>query len=241
MIGSKLRKVGRGNLVNQMELPLHEAKQKQWNPYENHGGTSIGILGKDYVLIASDTRLAANYSIDSRDQSRIFKMTSRAIICATGFSGDVDSFISRLRFIISHYENEHFKEMSTRALAEVVQNVLYSKRFFPFYISVFVAGVDSEGKGQLFSYDPIGTIELVDYDAHGTGLPLAAPILDSAFGRIHRNTVEREYPSIDFAKSVARDAMCSVTERDVYTGDKVEIAVISAEGLKIESYSLPSH
>jgi len=219
----------------------HESKEKQWNPYENHGGTSIGIAGEDYVMLGSDTRLAAGYSIDCRKKSRIFKMSEKTVILATGFDADIDAFITRMRFVIASYEHSHFHEMGVESLAQCVANTLYSKRFFPYYIKVMVGGINVQGKGKLYGYDPVGTIEDVRYEAGGTGESLAIPVLDAVFGTMHRNTVDPPKIPIEEARNIVRDTFSSVTERDIMTGDFLEIAVLTNEGLKIEQYELPRH
>lgn len=224
-----------------MEPAYRENKEKQWNPYEMHGGTAIGIVGEDFAMIGSDTRLSVDYSIDCRKKSRIFQMNKNAMICATGFDGDVDAFISRMRNILTYYEQQHFHEMSVESIARCVANTLYSKRFFPYYINVLVAGVTKDGVGKLYGYDPVGTIEDLKCDTNGSGSALAAPILDSVFGHVHHNTRPFPYPTQDYAKTVIKDAIGSVAERDIYTGDCLQIATISADGFKIEEFSLPEH
>ena len=46
----------------------------KFDPYIDNGGTIVGLAGKDYVIIASDTRLSNQYMIQSRNISRIFKV-----------------------------------------------------------------------------------------------------------------------------------------------------------------------
>lgn len=48
--------------------------QPEFNPYRDNGGTVVGIAGKNFCLIASDTRLSDKYSIHSRNISRIFQV-----------------------------------------------------------------------------------------------------------------------------------------------------------------------
>ncbi|EAX99321.1 Family T1, proteasome beta subunit, threonine peptidase [Trichomonas vaginalis G3] len=224
-----------------MEGEFRENKKGQWSPYEMHGGTAIGICGDDYVVIGADTRLSVDYSIDSRHKARIFKMNSNCMISATGFDGDIDAFITRMRSILLNYENQHFHEMSVESVARCVSNTLYSKRFFPYYINILVGGINSEGKGKLYGYDPVGTIEDLHYDSNGSGSSLAAPLLDSAFGTIHHNT--RPFPAVSLqdAKNIVRDAICSVTERDIYTGDALQLCVFTKDGFAQEEFPLPRH
>jgi 20S proteasome subunit beta 6 len=215
---------------------------KRWSPYEMHGGTALGIVGQDFVAVASDTRLAAaDYTIDCRRKSRIFQLTTKALIVSTGFQGDVEALVARLRAAVWNYQQEHFKELSTESLASYVSNVLYSKRLFPYYTYVMVAGIGQNGRPLLYGYDPVGCIEQLNYDANGTGASLAMPILDLAFGSMHRNTEPFPYPDVDRARDILRDTMCSAAERDIYTGDTLEVAIFTAEGLKIEEYPLPAH
>jgi hypothetical protein len=44
-----------------------------FEPYADNGGTVVGIAGRDYCMIAADTRLADGYGISSRNISRIYK------------------------------------------------------------------------------------------------------------------------------------------------------------------------
>ena len=46
----------------------------EFNPYSDNGGTIVGIAGFDFVLIAADTRLSENYSILSRNVTRVFEV-----------------------------------------------------------------------------------------------------------------------------------------------------------------------
>ena len=57
------------------------------------------------------------------------------------------------------YLHVHSKPISTTAISQLLSNTLYYKRFFPYYVSNIVAGLDNEGKGTLYSYDPIGHCE----------------------------------------------------------------------------------
>jgi 20S proteasome subunit beta 6 len=77
------------------------------------------------------------------------------------------------------YQHEHLKEMSTAAVAQMVSVLLYNRRFFPYYVSNVVAGLDPSGKGVIYSYDPVGHCEKETYHAGGSSGALLQPLLDS--------------------------------------------------------------
>lgn len=77
------------------------------------------------------------------------------------------------------YEHEHQKEMTTPAIAQMLSTMLYYKRFFPYYISNILGGLDETGKGCVYSYDPIGHCEKATYRAGGSSGALLQPLLDN--------------------------------------------------------------
>jgi 20S proteasome subunit beta 6 len=49
-------------------------RRGRFSPYVNNGGTTLGVAGDDYAIIAGDTRMSNGYSICSRDVPKIFSL-----------------------------------------------------------------------------------------------------------------------------------------------------------------------
>lgn len=81
--------------------------------------------------------------------------------------------------LLQMYNHEHQKVMSTQAVAQLLSTMLYYKRFFPYYVSNILAGLDSEGKGAVYHYDPVGHYQRNDYYAGGASCALLQPFLDN--------------------------------------------------------------
>lgn len=136
------------------------------------------------------------------------------------------------------YEQEHNKTMSTTAAAQMLSTMLYYKRFFPYYISNILVGLDNEGKGCVYSYDPIGHCERASYRAGGSAGALLQPLLDNQIGLKNMQNVTNKTVTLDRALAVVKDVFISAAERDIYTGDKIMIIIITKNGIKEDSFDL---
>jgi len=127
--------------------------------------------------------------------------------------------------------------MSTPSVAQLLSNTLYHKRFFPYYAFNLLAGVDEQGKGAVFSYDAIGSFERTPYSANGSGQAYIIPLLDNVIGNRNRTTAMEDLPAAEVVE-IFKDAFLSAGERDIYTGDQVEIMVITATGREMHTFAL---
>lgn len=71
--------------------------------------------------------------------------------------------------------------MTPAGAAQCLHNVLYNNRFFPKYAYCVLGGIDKDGKGKLYSYDPVGSYskEGESRAAAGAASSLIVPFLDN--------------------------------------------------------------
>ena len=136
------------------------------------------------------------------------------------------------------YTQDHNKTITTPALAQLISNMLYNKRFFPYYISNIIGGLDEEGKGVLYSYDPVGHCERNMYRAGGSSAALVQPLLDNQIGLKNQTGVQPRDLSVDSAIKIIKDVFISAAERDIYVGDSIDIRIISKDGIRKETFNL---
>ncbi|THU67040.1 hypothetical protein C4D60_Mb05t20470 [Musa balbisiana] len=204
--------------------------------------TCVAIAGADYCVIAADTRLSVGYIIYTRDYSKICKLADKCVMASSGFQGDLKALQKNLAAKHLIYQHQHNKQMSCPAMAQLLSNTLYYKRFFPYFTFNILGGLDSDGKGCVFTYDAVGSYERVGYSAHGTGAGLIIPVLDNQLkspSPLLLPAKDAVTPLLEMeAVDLVKDVFASATERDIYTGDKVEILVINASGIRHELMEL---
>lgn len=213
--------------------------QRRFSPYSDNGGSVVAIAGEDYVVIASDTRLSGNgYSILSREQPKLFKLSGKTVLGSTGCWCDILTFCKVAEMRMKSYRHNHSKEMSTPAVAQMTSIMLYNKRFFPYYISNILAGLDEEGRGCVYSYDPVGHCERNMYRAGGSACTLLQPFLDNQVGLKNIEGVERVAIPLEKAIDIIHDVFVSAAEREIHTGDGIQFNIITKDGIKEQTAPL---
>lgn len=61
----------------------------------------------------------------------------------------------------------------------MISIMMYGRRFFPYYTNTVVTGLDTDGKGCIFAFDPVGSMTQQLYACEGSAMPLILPILDA--------------------------------------------------------------
>lgn len=212
--------------------------QAGFSPYDFNGGTVLAIAGEDFSVIASDTRLITGFSILSRDVSKTTQISPDTVVGSCGFHGDVLTLTKVIQTRLKMFNYQHNKEMDSPSVAAMLSTVLYYRRFFPYYVYNIVAGLDKEGKGCVFSFDPVGSYERETYRAGGSASSMLQPLLDNQIGLKNQEGATVMPISKDKAVALVKDVFTSAAERDIHTGDAVVIHVISKLGITKETFPL---
>ncbi|CAD6887979.1 unnamed protein product [Tilletia controversa] len=204
----------------------------RFNPYDSNGGSIVAIAGPDFCVVAGDTRQSTGYSIQTRYKPKVHRLTDKVVLANCGFAADADALVLRLRQQLEWYRHAHEKAMPLSAIARLLSTILYSKRMFPYYTYNILGGVDEDGKGAVYSFDPVGSYEREVCRAAGSAQSLLQPFLDSQIMLKNQlSTPGSPLPApgtlpLPRILNFVMDSFTSATERHIEVGDGVEIFVV---------------
>lgn len=146
------------------------------------------------------------------------------------------------------YRYRHGKPISVHACAKRLSTILYQKRFFPYYTHAILGGLDEEGKGAVYSYDPVGSYEREQCRAGGAAASLIMPFLDNQVNFKNQHVPGsgvghdlQERPRVALARpdveTLVKDAFDGAVERHIEVGDFLQMMVVTSQG--IEEIILP--
>lgn len=181
--------------------------------------------------------MSDGYSIMTRENSRLTKLTGKCVISSGGMQADYKTLHKVLQARIVMYKHKMKKDMNTISVSQLLSNTLYGRRFFPYYAFNVVGGVDEEGVGAAFGYDAVGSFERVPYAVTGSGSALITSLLDNQVAFKTQPGNFRDL-SVEETLDLVKDCFTCAGERDIYTGDKVQICIITKDGIKEEVLEL---
>lgn len=116
----------------------------------------LAMVGKNCVAIASDTRFGIQAQTVAMDFSKVFRVTEKTFVGLPGLASDTLTMIAKLRFRVKLYTLDEDREMQPKTVSNLLQTLLYEKRFGPFFCEPVVAGLDKNNKPFISAMDLIG-------------------------------------------------------------------------------------
>jgi proteasome beta subunit len=146
------------------------------------GTTTIGIVCKDGVVLATERRATAGSMITNKQTQKLFKIDQNIGITIAGLVGDAQTLTRYLKAEVSLYRLRRNGQLSAEGAATLLANILSGNRMFPFYAWLILGGTDAKG-GHVFSVDPAGGSIEDRYVSVGSGSTFAYGVLEEAYSR----------------------------------------------------------
>ncbi len=183
------------------------------------GTTTVGLVAKDCVVLASDQRATMGFLIANKAAKKIYKITDRIGATIAGSVADAQSMMELLKAEAKLFEIQRGRPMKVRALTKLLSNILFQARG-TYLLQCLVGGFDDEGP-QVFYTDLIGSVLPDKFTATGSGSPVALGVLEAGY--------KEDMPKKKAIELAVR-AIAAAIERDAASGNSILVSVIDKDG-----------
>ncbi|MCK5403005.1 archaeal proteasome endopeptidase complex subunit beta [Candidatus Bathyarchaeota archaeon] len=192
------------------------------------GATTIGIICKDGVVLASEKRVSYGYTIMSKAGKKLFIIIDHIGAACAGLVADMQILTRQVSAYAKLFELNNGRRISVKAASKTMSNLLFQRRFFPYFTQTIVGGIDDEGPS-LYTLDPMGSLIPDKYATIGSGAQIAVGVLEESY---------REGLTLEEGRDLALRAMRSAIKRDIASGNGIDLLLISKDGIREENLTL---
>jgi len=181
------------------------------------GTTTIGIVCKDGVVLATERRATAGTFISNKQTQKLFKIDQNIGITIAGLVGDAQVLARYLKAEVSLYRLRRSAPLTAEGAATLLANILSGNRYYPYYAWLILGGVDAKGS-HVFSVDPAGGCIEDRFVSVGSGSTIVYGLLEEGYSR--------EMSTSD-GVDLALRGLTAAMKRDSASGDGYLVHVIS--------------
>jgi len=184
--------------------------------------TTAGMVCKDGIILASDRQASAGYYVAHKHAKKIFKITDYIGMTIAGSVADAQAIIDIMIAECNLYKLETNREISVKAAATLLSNILYGQKINPYMLQAIIGGFTEPDGPKLYTLDPIGSlIEESTVATTGSGTPMAISILEDNY---------RDGITIKEGIPIVIHAVRASIERDVGSGFGIDVVYIDKDG-----------
>lgn len=189
----------------------------------------VGIVCKDGIVLGADRRVTAGTLVMDKAYVKIMNVNDRVLVAYTG--GVADAQLTN-KLIAAEMRLKELKTKSPATIKEtahllsmMIYKGIRSPSMIPSIVGTLIAGVDEDGTIELYTIEPAGGVYKVkEYDANfSSGMPYILGLL------------ERQYKkdlTVKEGVELAKECLKSSTQRDVGSGNGIDVFTITKEGVK---------
>jgi proteasome beta subunit len=187
------------------------------------GTTTIGIVCKEGVVMATEMRATMGTLIAHKTTQKLFKIDDNLGLTVAGVVGDAQTLARYITAEVELYKLKRGQPMTVKSAATLTSNILAGSRFYPYWVGLILGGVDRDG-GHVYALDMVGGAIPDDYVTTGSGSPFVYGVLEDHF---------QKGLTVSDGMDLAIRSLHAAMKRDSASGDGMAIGAITKDGFEL--------
>ena len=186
------------------------------------GTTTVGIVCRDGVILASDTRVTMGFFVAHHKGKKVYKIDDHMAMTISGVVSDAQRAVDILKANAQLYRLNNSRPMPINSAARLIANLLFNSRYAPLIAQILIGGLDDTGP-HVYSIDPFGSITEEKMTATGSGSPIAYGVLEDKY---------KPDSAVKDMVGIVVKAVESAMRRDAASGDSFDVTIIDKKGYR---------
>ncbi len=191
------------------------------------GTTTVGIVCKDCVVLAADTRATAGNLITESTIDKVVPVSKNMAVTFSGSVSTIQVLMQYLKSELNMMKIRNGRDVTTHEAVNLLRNWVYSVIRQPSMVAgiahFLFAGADSQGL-HLYDVFPDGSLSKEQrFKASGSGSTFVYGILENRY---------KENMSEEDGVKLAIDCVDASIQRDNASGNGVNVFVVDKDGVK---------
>src|SRR5512136_856887 len=102
------------------------------------GTTTIGVVCKDGVILASDTRVTMGFFVAHKHGKKIYQIDDHLAMTIAGIVADAQNVVEILKANASLFKLNNKRPMPVVAAARLTANILFNNRYLPLGLQAII-------------------------------------------------------------------------------------------------------
>ena len=183
------------------------------------GTTTVGLVCKNAVVLGTDKRATMQYFVASKTAEKLHEIQEHLWMTIAGSVADAQYLIDVLKAETTLYQLKKEEPIKIKTAGQMLSNILYQSKQFPYQVGHILGGVDITGP-VLLDIGAYGSILPEKYCSIGSGQNFSYGVLEAKY---------KDGLSPEEGKEIIKKAITSSIIRDMASGNGIDVVVIYAD------------
>lgn len=190
------------------------------------GTTTIGLVCRDGIILGADRRASAGYMVSDKKAKKVHKVNDEMALTIAGLVSDAQLLTKIIKAQLKLIEIRKGKKSTLKQAANLLAGLVYGNvrrmSMIQSIVGFLLGGKDDKGF-HLYMIGIDGSLsEMDDYVCDGSGMMFATGVLEANY---------KKNMSIDEGIKLAVQVLNVAMQRDIATGNGIDILTITKEGV----------